>query len=185
LEFLSENPNPDLPGTNTEVITYVFEELRKEFVGFDSIDGQTNLETTNIHRIFNLRICDMCQLESFICEFRKYYYSIHSLKRIEHNLLGLFYNKLPPAVGTKMEKIFQEKLNTVMGMENTLGARITALRQWMSEQCIDKITKREAQINLCCNRLQDKVGNYGCNRSKRKRKRKRKRKVFRKIDRSE
>jgi len=38
------------------------------------------------------------------------------------------------------------------------------------EKCSQKIAKKEAQVSLCCNKLQDKVENYGCNLNSRKRK---------------
>jgi hypothetical protein len=122
----------------------------------------------------------MCQIDPFICEFEEYYYGINPTKRTEYNLLNLFYNKLPSGLGIKMQEMFDEKTNNEMGLENTLGARITTLKQWISEQCMNKIAKRDAKINYCCDKLQGKVGNYGC-----KKPRKRKRKFFRKIDRSE
>lgn len=44
---------------------------------------------------------------------------------------------------------------------------------------MNKIEKREAKINVCCNKLQNRVGNYGCSKP-----RKKKNFFFRKIDRS-
>ncbi|KAK2372400.1 hypothetical protein QL285_073536 [Trifolium repens] len=55
-------------------------------------------------------------------------------------------------------------------VDDTLGGRITSLKIWLQEMCSQKIVKKEAQISLCCNKLQDKVGNYGCNSRKKSRK---------------
>jgi hypothetical protein len=179
--FMSEQSDSELPSTTEEVINHVYSILKKEFVGFDAPEAEADLMNTNIHRIFNLRICDMCYVEPFICEFSKYYYAISPQKRLQYNLLGLFYNKLPSSVGTIMEKIIQEHLEVIVGLDDTLGTRITALRKWISEKCMEKTAKREAKINVCCDRIQNKVGNYGCSKPRRKKKKK----VFRKIDRSE
>jgi hypothetical protein len=174
MKFIHEYPDSELPSTGNETVDYIYQVLRAEFIGYESIDAKKELENTLIHKFFNLKICEMCQIDPFICEFEEYYYDIHQTKRIEYNLLSLFYNKLPRGLGIKMQNFF-------LGLENTLGARITTLRQWITEQCIEKITLKEAQIKLCCNQLQERVGNYGCNRPKGRRKKK----IFRKIDRSE
>jgi len=55
-------------------------------------------------------------------------------------------------------------------VDNTLGGRIISLKIWLMEKCSQKIAKKEAQVSLCCNKLQDKVENYGCNLNSRKRK---------------
>ena len=52
------------------------------------------------------------------------------------------------------------------------------------EKCSQKIAKKEAQVSLCCNKLQDKVENYGCNLNSRKRRTQKhhyKKKRFKKI----
>lgn len=110
--FMSEKSDLELPSTTVEVINHVYTILKKEFIGFDAPEAQSDLENINIHRIFNLRIRDMCQIEPFICEFRKYYYGVLPLKRLQYNLLGLFYNKLPCTVGAKMDKVIQEHLGS-------------------------------------------------------------------------
>jgi hypothetical protein len=69
-----------------------------------------------------------------------------------------------------MEKVIQEHLEVIVGLTDTLGTRITALRKWISEKCMEKTAKREAKINVCCDKIRDKVGNYGCSKPRRKKK---------------
>ena len=82
----------------------------------------------------------------------------HSYVNLANIIIQYLYNKLPSSVGTIMEKVIQEHLEVIVGLDDTLGTRITTLRKWISEKCMEKTAKREAKINVCCDRIQNKVG---------------------------
>jgi hypothetical protein len=73
-----------------------------------------------------------------------------------------------------MSQTIQTTFNNAVSegkVKNTLGARISILKNWMQEHCLKKQSKRDARIGLCCDRLQERVGAYGCDiRTRRKRK---------------
>ncbi|KAK2455084.1 hypothetical protein QL285_002572 [Trifolium repens] len=175
----------ELPLTGTLVVDWVYGLLIKEFKGWkNSIQSKIAFSDQNLWKITNLKICNMCYVDNFICEFQDYYYNIDNSTRISRNLLELFYDKLPEKVSAQVKAFFTSAL--VEGkVDDTLGGRITSLKIWLQEMCSQKIAKREAQVSLCCNRLQDKVGNYGCNSRKKPRKARTqkpyKRKKFKKV----
>ncbi|GJX28525.1 hypothetical protein Tco_0737730 [Tanacetum coccineum] len=45
-------------------------------------------------------------------------------------------------------------------IQDTLGARITTLKAWMRQECLQETAKKEAQVKLCCEMQSDKVGHY-------------------------
>jgi hypothetical protein len=175
----------ELPLTGTLVVDWVYGLLIKEFKGWkNSIQSKIAFSDQNLWKITNLKICNMCYVDNFICEFQDYYYNIDNSTRISRNLLELFYDKLPEKVSAQVKAFFTSALAEGK-VDDTLGGRITSLKIWLQEMCSQKIAKREAQVSLCCNKLQDKVGNYGCNSRKKPRKARTqkpyKRKKFKKV----
>jgi hypothetical protein len=84
------------------------------------------------------------------------------------------------AMSQKIQNAFNSAISEGK-VKNTLGARISILRNWMQEQCLIKQSKREAQLGLCCDRLQERVGAYGCEKRTMKRRKFPKRKKFKKF----
>ncbi|CAN1149501.1 hypothetical protein LINPERHAP2_LOCUS17057, partial [Linum perenne] len=137
-----------------QVITY-------EFLG--RIPQETKQNTTlsqqAIWHLTNLKICNMCYLEPFICEFRKYYYQV--IEPARKDLDKLIYAKLPPIIASKVEATFEEELQKE-NIPNTLGGRIFILQEWHKRACNEEKLKKQAKIKLCCEQSTDKVGKYGC-----------------------
>ena len=129
-------------------------------------------------RLINLKICNMCYLDPFICEFSDQYYKLDTTR--QKSALEMFFNKLPESIATELKNSYATILqdNTKI-IEDTLGARITTVKAWVRKQCLQEIAKKEGRIELCCERQSDKIGNYGCNQKPyKKRKKIWKRKIY-------
>ncbi|GJR25392.1 coat protein [Tanacetum coccineum] len=128
-------------------------------------------------RLINLKICNMCYLDPFICEFSDQYYKLDPTR--QKTALEMFFNKLPESVSTKIKDMYNGILQDGTRIQDTLGARITTLKAWMRQECLQETAKKEAQVKLCCEMQSDKVGNYGCSQKKyKKRKKVWKRKLY-------
>jgi len=97
-------------------------------------------------KINNIELWDMRYLENYIAEFSQYYY------KIGHNEtnLGMFYDKLPYPINSIINKKYMtwfERTDVV----DTLGSRISYLRKWVNEQCLDlqKQKKIKKQFLTC------------------------------------
>ncbi|GJW00577.1 coat protein [Tanacetum coccineum] len=106
-------------------------------------------------RLINLKICNMCYLDSFICEFSDQYYKLDPVR--QKAALEMFFNKLPESVSTKLKDMYNSLLQDGTRILDTLGARITKLKAWMRKECLQETTKKEAQVKLCCEMQSDKV----------------------------
>ncbi|CAN1149502.1 hypothetical protein LINPERHAP2_LOCUS17058 [Linum perenne] len=137
-----------------QIITY-------EFLGRFPQETKQNMTLSQqvIWHLTNLRICNMCYLEPFICEFRKYYYQV--IEPAKKDLDNLIYAKLLPIVASKVEATFEEELQKE-NIPNTLGGRIFILQEWHKRACNEEKLKKQAKIKLCCEQSTDKVGKYGC-----------------------
>ncbi|GJZ33785.1 hypothetical protein Tco_0579221 [Tanacetum coccineum] len=107
-------------------------------------------------RLINLKICNMCYLDSFICEFSDQYYKLDPAR--QKAALEMFFNKLPEFVSTKLKEMYNTLLQDGTRILDTLGARITTLKAWMRKECLQETVKKEAQVKLCCERQSDKKG---------------------------
>ncbi|CAJ2666043.1 unnamed protein product [Trifolium pratense] len=188
-KYISNLP-PQVIGTmpliGSLVTDWVYSLLVKEFKGWkDTVQSKAAFSDQNLWKITNLKICNMCYIDNFICEFQSYYYNIDNETRLSRGLLDLFYDKLPEGVSTQV-KLYFTSTSSEGKVDDTLGGRITVLKQWLTDKCSEKIAKREAKVSLCCDKLQNKVGNYRCNSRNPKKKSRRnirsyKKKKFRKI----
>ncbi|CAN1149250.1 hypothetical protein LINPERHAP2_LOCUS16920 [Linum perenne] len=151
-----------------------------EFLGRFSqeIKQNTTLSQQAIWHLTNLRICNMCYLEPFICEFRRYYYQV--IKSARKVLDKLIYAKLPLIVASKVEATFEEELRKE-SIPNTLGGRILILQDWHRQACNEEKLKKQAKIKLCCEQGMEKVGKYGCKDDNRIKYYKKKHRKYRKI----
>ncbi|CAN1185712.1 hypothetical protein LINPERHAP2_LOCUS37724 [Linum perenne] len=157
----------------------VLNTLTYEFIGrYPRADNaNTTLSDQAIWHLTNLRICNMCYLESFICEFKIHYYQVIPERRKE--LDQLFFTKLPISVAQTVEAAFN---NVVQKEEvpNTLGGRILTLQEWHKRACNEEKVKRQAKIDLCCEDFTKKIGKYGCENETRKIRKKRKYEKYKK-----
>jgi hypothetical protein len=128
----------------------------------------------------NLSICNPCYIENYICEFSQLYYDLNKAIREGQQIVELFYQKLPMTMSQTIQTVFNSSVSEGK-VKNTLGARISILRNWMQEQCLKKQSKREAQIGLCCDILEERVGAYGCDKRTRRKRKYPRRKKFKKF----
>ncbi|GKA32115.1 coat protein [Tanacetum coccineum] len=105
-------------------------------------------------RLVNLKICNMCYLDPFICEFSDQYYKLDSTR--QKAALEMFFK----SVSTKLKDMYNALLQDGTRIQDTLGARITTLKAWMKKECLQETAKKEAQFKLCCEMQSDKVGHY-------------------------
>ncbi|PWA62079.1 coat protein [Artemisia annua] len=169
--YIITSPEYLITGSVIEAFKYIVRMIYREFTGRDSYafqsDIQRNAESIKAYNhIINMRICDMCLLEPFLCEYETWFYKIDRETQLSN--LDLIFRKLPSMVGTKTEEHF--KISYSQGnTTDTLGGRIKAIEEWMNISCENKIAKKEAQISLCCSR-QNNInlpGNYGCDKPRR------------------
>ncbi|CAN1146448.1 hypothetical protein LINPERHAP2_LOCUS15248 [Linum perenne] len=158
----------------------IIQVITHEFLGrFPQETKQnTTLSQQAVWHLTNLRICNMCYLESFICEFRKYYYQV--IEPARKDLDKLIYAKLPPIVASKVETAFEEELRKE-SIPNTLGGRILILQEWHKQACNEEKLKKQAKIKLCCEQSTDKVGKYECEDNNKIKYYKKKHRKYRKI----
>jgi hypothetical protein len=96
-----------MPLAGTRIAEWVYELLVKELKGWkDTIESKEAFSNQNLWKITNLRICNMCYVDNFICEFQSYYYNIDNSTRISINLIDLFYDKLPEGVSTQVKTFY-------------------------------------------------------------------------------
>ena len=54
-----------------------------------------------------------------------------------------------------------------------------SIKAWVRKQCLQEIAKKEARIELCCEKQSDKIGDYGCSqKTYKKRKKVWKKKIY-------
>nr|QCH00489.1 coat protein [Soybean chlorotic mottle virus] len=182
--YLSNLPSEVLsriPADRKQVDDWVYNLLLREFVGrLERPESEEAFSQNNYYKLINLEIYNMCYLENFLCEFQSRYYGINPIDRENLKVDLLLFAKLPEYVRTQVEAYFSASIVSNK-LDNTLGGRITALKLWQTEQCNQKLAKRQASVGLCCSKIEDKIGKYGCRKSNpRTRKPKKK---FRKIKR--
>ena len=119
-------------------------EIETEFIGA-KLDSEEKAREWQ-RKINNIELWDMRYLENYIAEFSQYYY------KIGHNEtnLGMFYDKLPYPINSIINEKYiawLEKADVV----DTLGTRISYLRKWVNDQCLDlkKQKKIKKQFLTC------------------------------------
>ncbi|GJZ08901.1 coat protein [Tanacetum coccineum] len=117
-------------------------------------------------RLVNLKICNMCYLDPFICEFSDQYYKLDSTR--QKAALEMFFK----SVSTKLKDMYNALLQDGTRIQDTLGARITTLKAWMKKECLQETAKKEAQFKLYCEMQSDKVVGHYANICPKKREKK-------------
>lgn len=142
-----------------QLIDAVFSELIREFVGIiqNSEEFQEGEILSNFWVITNLKICNMCYLDEFICEFREAYYKLdEDRKKTAREIL---FTKLPKNIGQEIRQIFGIRLLEGTA-EDTLGSIIYLIKEWLKHRCTERIKKKEAKIALCCEEERQKRRKY-------------------------
>ena len=66
--------------------------LSREFTGI-TITNRNLAEVVALEAITKLRLCDMCQLENFICQYKRYFYQLPV--GMQEVMKNTFFAKLP------------------------------------------------------------------------------------------
>jgi len=116
--------------TQSAMLKNLCKEIEYEFVGakLNSEEKAREWERKNN----NIKAWDMRYLKNYIYEFSKYYY------KIEHNEtnIGMFYDKLPYSINFIINEKHIAWLKRA-DVIDTLGSRISYLRKWVNDQCLD------------------------------------------------
>ena len=83
-------------------------------------------------KINNIVLWDMRYMKNNIAEFSQYYY------KIGYNEInfGMFYDKFPYPINSIINEKYIAWLERT-DVVDTLGSRISYLRKWVNEQCLD------------------------------------------------
>ncbi|XP_058761154.1 uncharacterized protein LOC131634502 [Vicia villosa] len=96
---------------NQQFAKLIMELIYKEFIGYNTLEHKTEVnkllrEKAEIHLI-NMQICNMCEIDSFICEYKKYYYELDNETREIYR--GVFISKLPYPLSAKIRDIWKSQ----------------------------------------------------------------------------
>lgn len=132
------------------IITRAAEVIKIEFCGEGNIvrDPATIKKYTTA--LLRLQLCDICEIDKYICVFQDYYYHIYNQVSDTSSYLPLFFTKIPDPWGQKLIDTYNPGATT-----DTLGRRITFVRDKLSEWCADAILAKTTKglrkrISLCC-----------------------------------
>jgi len=131
------------------IITRAVETFRLEFCGEDNIIKDPATVKKYSTALLRLQLCDICEIDRYICVFQDYYYHIYNQIPDTGNYLPLFFAKIPDPWGQKLISTYNP------GTSDTLGKRITHVRDKLSEWCGDAILSKlsrglKRKISLCC-----------------------------------
>jgi len=109
----------------------------------------------------------MCRIDSFICEFKKYYYELDRKTQLIY--MNIFMSKLPYPLSTSIREIWKSRPEE---LGDTLAGVIQILYEEIRNQCLEREKIKNLNLgstSLCCNKLElDLPENYGCNKRSRK-----------------
>ena len=95
-----------------------------------------------------MQLCDICELEKYICVFQDYYYHIFNQVSDSTNYLPLFFAKIPDPWGSKLIETYSP------GNLDTLGRRIAHAKDKLSSWCADALLAKASRglrkRNLLC-----------------------------------
>ncbi|UJT32102.1 coat protein [Soymovirus malvae] len=152
-----------------DLVDRVYKEILREFTGgLEGSRAEEDEVQKSYWHIANMSICNMCYLDSFLCEYKEHYYRLDKPRK--ELAEKLFFTKFPETVGTLVSKLYEDNVRELK-ISPTLGGAIETIKQWLKEQCLKKTRKREAKITLCCDKS-GTPGQYGCDKTTRKRRKK-------------
>ena len=132
-----------------------------------------NMAEEAMNHLIRIQICDLCEIDSYICEYKTYYYQLNDDQQKMFN--KMFYSKLPTPINSHMERIYQEAIrglvdppqppmNHLSPHVDTLGRRIRYLKEEIARMCTER-TKNvlmKPVTKACCDKNPRVPGNYGC-----------------------
>lgn len=171
--FLTENEiglksTPHYQATTRDVDTFeiIAEEIYKEFIGRDILlfrhENKLAKRKSALNHLNNMRICDICYFEQFVCEFRKYYYELTRLEQEQYT--QIFIQKLPYPMNVKVADVFQERIEQ-HSIAHNLGGAILITKEILAQQCLEsqlRKTLKHQTIQLCCEDNAEVPQQYGC-----------------------
>ncbi|GJY98856.1 hypothetical protein Tco_0516286 [Tanacetum coccineum] len=149
---ISQSTKQTIIGTDNNlanIITRAVEALRLEFCGEGNIIKDAATVQKYSTALIRLQLCDMCEIDKYICVFQDYYYHIYNQIPNTETYLPLFFAKIPDPWGQKLMATYNP------GTTDTLGKRITHVRDKLSEWCGDAILAKmskglKKRTSLCC-----------------------------------
>lgn len=170
---------PNLPPTFTRKVYFDFflEALYQEFLGMTTIQANENRngirQTRAEFTLNNMKLCSLCNLQDFLCDYEKNYYSISDLSKREVYRM-LIFDKIPQISINSKEQYKQSSYPA------TLGGVIRWIKDEITKECnqyrfrkrVKKAYKTDRSVS--CDKLDFTVKEYGCKKSYSKRKNRRK-----------
>ncbi|XP_071724350.1 uncharacterized protein [Rutidosis leptorrhynchoides] len=167
IEYLLKNKT-----TNSDVFFTIVDAINREFLGKDDVDKKKATEAAEAEKALwhlnNIQICNMCDLESYTCEFQKYYYKLPADNRETHK--DTYLNKLPWPLSKAIKDIFMSEVANNR-IADTLGGVIEVTQNYIAQQCLQRSIKKQLKHptgQLCCKNNPKVPGNYGCNKERRR-----------------
>ncbi|KAL5834570.1 hypothetical protein ACOSQ4_014067 [Xanthoceras sorbifolium] len=138
--FLADSPS--------QLITRAAEAFQLEFHGEGRLIKDPTMIMKYVIALQRLQLCDMCEIEKYICVFQDFYYHIYHQTDNSDSYLPLFFSKIPNPWGQKLIETYNPMTT------DTLGKRIAHLRDKLSSWCGDAILAKATKglrkrISLC------------------------------------
>ena len=131
--------------------------------------------TMALRNLRSLKLCDLCYLPEYLCEFEKWFYKIDP--SLYDNWKDKIFDDIPGVWGGKMKDQFEEA-DRIYFADN-LGGRIKFVKEWLQSKCEENRTMVKSDYNRflrnCCGKFYDdgtEPGHWGCKPSRRNYKRK-------------
>ena len=156
---------------STEAIEIIMGLIHQEFIGYNIFENKEKsnifLHEKAVAHLNQMQICNMCEIEKFICEYQKYYYQINNQTKEIYK--EIFIDKLPYPLNAEIKRIWNEKPTETA---NTLGGIIQVVYNTLRENCLKRETIRQLNRGsnaLCCNIPELEIpGKYGCEKPTRR-----------------
>ncbi|RYE14831.1 MAG: hypothetical protein EOP45_19130, partial [Sphingobacteriaceae bacterium] len=172
----------DLDRSGIEYLEAFVQALYQEFLGKDH---NAFLEETNsveqqeaIFRLDNMRLCNLCELEEFICEYLKNYYKV-SDRTLQPRYKDLIFDKMPHGFGIDLKASFPTST-----YPQTIGGAIRAIRGKLLRTCKEITEKKKVRKAIkkgyCCEKQEFTIKDFGCKKQKEKRRESSKNHYYRK-----
>lgn len=155
--------------------------IAEQFLGQrQTPENQREVEREAVWHLTHLQICDLCMLEEFNCEYRKYFFRLK--KEDQEFWLKQYFEKLPTSQLHNHETEYQTWLarqgTHPAGLENdTIGKRMRYIRLSLAAACEQREKQKQTRgFAICCNNSANSEfpGNYGCGHSSSHRRKKKK-----------
>ena len=136
-----------------------------EFFGKDILNHRKEVDKEENNQavwfLTNIKLCNMCYLDEFICSYRRYFYD---LTRDQRNMyINVFLQKIPYPLSVKVNNYFEEQ-KAKGALANTLGGAIQAVKAIQTSECLNQQVRKHISHNLeCCEKNMLVPPQFGCN----------------------